>query len=432
MGNIVKANLEGKNVCTTTALFQYDYGQVLQFSGVELPENYEVHFSKDMNGSSVTVIGNTDGVLIPDKYLLDAKSIYAWVFLHSGADDGETKYTVIIPVSARASISDEKPTPVQKSALTEAMALLQTAAENTQMTGATAETDGTSGMTPAPKAGDENKFLRGDGTFAELPQADHSTIGGVKVGAGLIGTNWDTQVNQGKMLRMAVDKETGELYAQVKPLTDGMVWGAMTIDQKNKLDGIQNMTGATPTTDGVAGLVPAPNSLASNYYLRGDGTWDDLRTVIYNCFPVAWAPMDNGVHGWWPYDENGWMIPNDAANNVPPQIMNVALLAGPDTSYDSLTLTFVYLNMIPYGSITIDFVELLGHPYNGGSPVQIDSNGIIINGVRYAKSYNIPMMGSMVVKADQVCSFQIAYRQSPVAVIQSLNNRITALENAST
>ena len=192
------------------------------------------------------------------------------------------------------------------------------------------------------------------------------------------------------------------------------------------------MTGATPTTDGVAGLVPAPNSLASTYYLRGDGTWDDLRTVIYNCFPVAWAPMDNGVHGWWPYDENGWMIPNDAANNVPPQVMNVALLAGPDTSYDSLTLTFVYLNMIPYGSITINFVELLGHPFNGGNTVQIDSNGIVIAGVRYAQSYNIPMMGSMVVKADQVCSFQIAYRQNPVAVIQSLNNRITALENAST
>lgn len=224
------------------------------------------------------------------------------------------------------------------------------------------------------------------------------------------------------------------LMSKVEAVTGkGLSTNDFTDAEKTKLAGITEitgMTGATPTTDGVAGLVPAPNSLASNYYLRGDGAWDDLRTVIYNCYPVAWAPMDNGVHGWWPYDENGWTIPNDAANNVPPQVMNVALLAGPDTSYESLTLSFNYLNMISYGSITIDFVKLLGHPFNGGSMVQIDSNGIIITGVRYAQSYNIPMMGGMVVKADQECDFQIAYRQNPVAVIQSLNNRITALENA--
>ena len=36
-----------------------------------------------------------------------------------------------------------------------------------QMTGATAEADGTSGTVTAPKAGDQDKFLRGDGTWAE-------------------------------------------------------------------------------------------------------------------------------------------------------------------------------------------------------------------------------------------------------------------------
>ena len=34
------------------------------------------------------------------------------------------------------------------------------------MTGATAETDGVSGLVPVPAAGDQDKFLRGDGTWA--------------------------------------------------------------------------------------------------------------------------------------------------------------------------------------------------------------------------------------------------------------------------
>lgn len=36
------------------------------------------------------------------------------------------------------------------------------------MTGASADKDGTSGLVPNPKAGDNNKFLRGDGTWAEV------------------------------------------------------------------------------------------------------------------------------------------------------------------------------------------------------------------------------------------------------------------------
>lgn len=36
-----------------------------------------------------------------------------------------------------------------------------------EMTGATSSADGTSGLVPAPESGDQNKFLRGDGTWAE-------------------------------------------------------------------------------------------------------------------------------------------------------------------------------------------------------------------------------------------------------------------------
>lgn len=40
------------------------------------------------------------------------------------------------------------------------------------MSGATADKDGASGLVPAPKAGDENKFLRGDATWVSIPAGD--------------------------------------------------------------------------------------------------------------------------------------------------------------------------------------------------------------------------------------------------------------------
>ena len=38
------------------------------------------------------------------------------------------------------------------------------------MTGATADVAGASGMVPEPAAGDQHKFLRGDGTWADLSE----------------------------------------------------------------------------------------------------------------------------------------------------------------------------------------------------------------------------------------------------------------------
>lgn len=45
-----------------------------------------------------------------------------------------------------------------------------------EMTGATASTDGESGLVPAPDAGDEDKFLKGDGTWADVPSLPSPSI----------------------------------------------------------------------------------------------------------------------------------------------------------------------------------------------------------------------------------------------------------------
>ena len=114
----------------TDELWQYDYGQILKFDGLELPDAYEVHFSNQpLTGETITQIGNADGVTIPDQFLQSGEVVYAWVYLHAGEDDGETEYMVTIPVSKRPEPSDEQPTPVEQSAIDQAIAALNIAVE---------------------------------------------------------------------------------------------------------------------------------------------------------------------------------------------------------------------------------------------------------------------------------------------------------------
>lgn len=131
--NIVTAAFSGGRRTRTEHLWQYDYGQVLRITGLELPETFEVHFSNTRDrGSAKTSIGTAEAVSIPDEYLTSGADIYAWVFLHTGADDGETEYMIIIPVRRRAKPSDDAPTPQEQSAITQAIAALNGAVEKAE------------------------------------------------------------------------------------------------------------------------------------------------------------------------------------------------------------------------------------------------------------------------------------------------------------
>ena len=113
----------------TRHAYQYDYGQKLAFSGFDLPDAFEVHFATDTG--SITQIGTDNQVTIPDACFTAAKSVSAWLYLHEGETDGETRYEIEIPVRPRAAITREEPTPVQQDAIDQAIAALQTAVEKT-------------------------------------------------------------------------------------------------------------------------------------------------------------------------------------------------------------------------------------------------------------------------------------------------------------
>lgn len=132
MDNIITAQLKKGETSRTIPLWQYDYGMVLLPVGVELPDAYEVHFANGKNEDSVTSIGDESGVLIPDSMFLSGKNINAWVYLHSGEDDGETVYSVVIPVNDRAKPTNETPTPVQQDVITQTIAALNAAVERSE------------------------------------------------------------------------------------------------------------------------------------------------------------------------------------------------------------------------------------------------------------------------------------------------------------
>lgn len=131
MTNIIAASFGGATVCRTSPAYQYDYGQLLTFPDLELPTAFECHFSNTERGTSVTQIGENNVVTIPDTMFQTGAYIYAWVFLHTGEDDGETEYMAVIPILKRAQPTDDVPTPVEQSAITQAIAALNAAVEQT-------------------------------------------------------------------------------------------------------------------------------------------------------------------------------------------------------------------------------------------------------------------------------------------------------------
>lgn len=139
MNNTIVANfLNNAHSTIASGLWQYDYGQILQIENVALPEFYEVHFSNTEElGSAKIQIGNSEGVLIPDEYLLTGSPIFAFIFLHNDDTDGETEYKIKMPVRKRPKPSPEEPTPEQQSVITQTIAaansILQDCREHEQI-----------------------------------------------------------------------------------------------------------------------------------------------------------------------------------------------------------------------------------------------------------------------------------------------------------
>ena len=128
---IIIGTVGGGRYTVTAPIVKEDYGLYLKIEGLELPSTYEVDFSNsEHNGTSVTMIGNADGVLIPSQFIASGKDVFAFLY-HVGADYGRTVYKFRIPNKLRPDRTDETPTPEEQSLIDQAISALNSAVEQT-------------------------------------------------------------------------------------------------------------------------------------------------------------------------------------------------------------------------------------------------------------------------------------------------------------
>ena len=128
---IIRAVVGGGRYTTTAPLMKEDHGIYLKIEGIDLPATYEIDFSNERKeGTSVTMIGNSDGALIPTQFIKSGKDVFAFLY-HVGEDYGKTVYTFCIPNRIRPDRTNEQPEPEQQSVIDQTIAALNTAVEKT-------------------------------------------------------------------------------------------------------------------------------------------------------------------------------------------------------------------------------------------------------------------------------------------------------------
>lgn len=193
---VIHAPVGGGRYTVTAPIVKEDYGLYLLIEGLELPSTYEVDFSNsEHNGTSVTMIGNADGVLIPSQFISSGKDVFAFLY-HVGADYGRTVFKFRIPNKLRPDRTDETPTPEEQSVIDQTISALNEAKEewegmtaeavtlppNSQATAEYADGVLTIGV---PRGADGG----GGGGGVELYPATKYSLGGIIVGEDLAVTS---------------------------------------------------------------------------------------------------------------------------------------------------------------------------------------------------------------------------------------------------
>ena len=103
--NIVRAVVKpGSDYTVTSPIMKEDKGQVLLIEGLDLPEVYEIDFSNDRHhGSSITMIGNADGVLIPTQFIKTGRDVFAFYY-YVGDGFGQTEHIFRLPNDYRPEV----------------------------------------------------------------------------------------------------------------------------------------------------------------------------------------------------------------------------------------------------------------------------------------------------------------------------------------
>jgi len=200
------------------------------------------------------------------------------------------------------------------------------------MGGATSSAAGSAGLVPAPAAGAQAKYLRGDGTWQTPPNTTYSNMGAASASAA---------GKAGLVPAPAAGAQTSFLRG------DG-TWVVPTNTTYS------NMGAASASAAGKAGLVPAPAAGAQAKYLRGDGTWQTPPNTTYSNMGGATSSAAGSAG----------LVPAPAAGK------QTSFLRGDGTWVVPTNTTYAKANTTTLGLVMIGYSE------NGKNyPVELDSSG---------------------------------------------------------
>lgn len=164
------------------------------------------------------------------------------------------------------------------------------------MKGASTSTAGSAGYAPAPSAGAANRYLRSDGTWTVPPDTnttynvatqslnglmsatDKVKLDGVESGANKYTHPTYTAKSNG-LYKVTVDS-TGHVSGTSAVTKSDIT--ALGIPGQDTNTTYSPFKGATSSTAGESGLVPAPSAGDQGTFLRADGTWSNPETAKYS------------------------------------------------------------------------------------------------------------------------------------------------------
>ena len=131
-----------ENCNTATAspsLAQWDTEQVLQISGIDLPDSYKVEFSTVYTRNAIPEIGDASGVTIPNALLQRSAPITAYVVLYGENGGRNREYWITIYITPGQPPETITPDPEQADVIDQAIAALNNGVARTEAAATSAE-----------------------------------------------------------------------------------------------------------------------------------------------------------------------------------------------------------------------------------------------------------------------------------------------------
>ena len=131
VSKIIYGRVGPRGTYTEGMITEEDYGILFQMPDLDLPAAYQVDFSNKLTGgTALTVVGNSDGALIPTSLIDSGKDVYAFLY-YTGVGFGKTTHVFRINNNRRAKRGTPAPDPEQQSVIDATIAALNNAVEST-------------------------------------------------------------------------------------------------------------------------------------------------------------------------------------------------------------------------------------------------------------------------------------------------------------